>query len=522
MYLQQNSKNKLASAALNSFRVLALWTFLVSISQSLYARKPTTSLKVLSNVPSATILVDGIIIGQANSILDVDPGAIVIEVTFPGYKTTKKRVQIDANKVNITKVDLVKAPVAKPKAKPKPKAKIAKSVPRPLPGKTSHNSVPKLRVSKPKIKPNAKSPRKVALTKNSSPSKQKTRPPKKRKSKKKSRLDPFAETRSKVAVPPPTPTKRPTPRVINRSQRAPAGTYVVQPQPAPNPNVQYIQPSTGQPVIVQQPQGQPYYIVPTQPPPQVHVAPAPLVSPRSVSPRSVEPRATQSPPPPPSAFSPSQKRNSYGQAKSKKSPRRKTKDKNLLWTLGPFGSGQFQNDQILAGTVLAAAQIGALIAWQTYDAQANDLISETNAVLAERQEIAQSVSSDQIDAYNAETQAFRTGRQTDASALQANAQNAIIAFGGLWIGGAIFAIMFDGEPEQPKRRRFKRRSKRFSLNLDENARPVVNTRLVTLGRHPGDGIDFKFLRDERNTAEIKTDNFDLHDWSYMLTLKKSL
>ena len=94
-----------------------------------------TFLKVLSNVPNASVSIDGILAGQANSLINTDPGKVMIDVNAPGYRPRTVTINVTANQENTVTVNLIK-PQPKPKPKPKPKPRpqtVAKANPKAMP-----------------------------------------------------------------------------------------------------------------------------------------------------------------------------------------------------------------------------------------------------------------------------------------------------------------------------------------------------------------------------------------------------
>lgn len=80
-----------------------------------------TLLKVNSNV-NGSILIDGILAGQTNSLIDVNPGKLEFVIQAPGYISKKIITNITPNTENTITINLVKIPPQKP-----PKKQTAKT-----------------------------------------------------------------------------------------------------------------------------------------------------------------------------------------------------------------------------------------------------------------------------------------------------------------------------------------------------------------------------------------------------------
>jgi len=68
-----------------------------------------TLLKVISSAPNAQVSIDGIYAGSTNSLINTDPGKVLVEVSSPGYETFRSTVQIVENQENTLSITLEKA-----------------------------------------------------------------------------------------------------------------------------------------------------------------------------------------------------------------------------------------------------------------------------------------------------------------------------------------------------------------------------------------------------------------------------
>ena len=89
-----------------------------------YYGKPTknTTLVVKSNARNATIMIDGILAGNAGAPLEVQPGVTSLTVKARGYRSKNFRIRVMKNRQNTFTLNLSKI---KPKPKPKPRPRRA-------------------------------------------------------------------------------------------------------------------------------------------------------------------------------------------------------------------------------------------------------------------------------------------------------------------------------------------------------------------------------------------------------------
>lgn len=99
------------------------------INERKNAPKPTTRILVKTSVKDAEILMDGILLGPANSSLDAAAGTREIILQAKGYRPRRVKIAVNKNVENVYEIDLEKLPPkVDPKAleKEKEKAKQAK------------------------------------------------------------------------------------------------------------------------------------------------------------------------------------------------------------------------------------------------------------------------------------------------------------------------------------------------------------------------------------------------------------
>lgn len=365
------------------------------------AAKPLkmTYLKILSNVPTAQVSIDGIIAGSANGLINTDPGKVLVELSAPGYMGRKVNVNVVKDRENTITVNL---------EKPKPKV-----------------------VAKPKPKPVA--PVAVATKK-----------------KKKKSANPYTPTPpddlfiDDAAAPPsgetdPAASGGPDLAAQFEMESGQGGYPTSAPGYAP-PSPAYAPP--------------PYYAPPAyayQPPPAYYAPPQPYYAPPPPPPATTDPYAgtyqdpaAQAPVDPAGAAS-------VGGKKTKGSK------PSTLMLLGPFGLGQFVTKRPLLGVLFLGGQAGALFFWKSQTDLADTTVVETNTYLA-----ANCVQTDTAP-LSAEQKTvcddFSAQRKTYVDDARTKAMIGIASFGVLWAGGALEALIY--EPKTPKKKKKKRRYSGF-------------------------------------------------------------
>ena len=454
-----------------------------------------TLLKVVSNVPSAQVSLDGIAYGTAGQDIEVQPGAVVLEVSANGYKTKAVKVQLDALTTSSVTVDLEKIP---PKPKPLPAQPQA---PRgiPLPGNGGS------------IAANKKSPGASA---------------------KKSKNDLFGGddgaddfTQYQRPAMPPQPVIPPAPpsQPVMPPQGYGITPYAAQPAypQSPYPQSPYPQsPYAQQPYPIYQPTpvypaypsypmyqspaygpspypAQPYggYGAPpvnpyaySQPAPPVQ-APSPSYSAPAdpyggyLGPPPESPSVT---PPPVVDIEPPKSNNSGGgmppppilapintPRTAKKSAVENERCSALIKIL-PFGFGQFCKGSAAKGAFFLGSEVGALYFYKANTDAAASFQTKLNSILLEREAARADVPADEQEAFDAETAAKETQGKAAISKAKQNAQYSILAFVGLWGAGAVDAMISPTPGKSSKSKKSKKRSPRIiqSYNLDLETAPI--------------------------------------------------
>lgn len=81
---------------------------IVDSAKSEPAGPTRTSIVVFANAPGAAVLIDGIFAGHAGDTIEVDAGAVELEVNAPGYESKKLKVDAKAEVKGTVRVELVK------------------------------------------------------------------------------------------------------------------------------------------------------------------------------------------------------------------------------------------------------------------------------------------------------------------------------------------------------------------------------------------------------------------------------
>ncbi len=458
-----------------------------------------TLLKVLSNVPSARVSLDGIAYGSAGQEIEVQPGTVVLEVSSPGYKTKAIKVQLEAMTASSVTVNLDKLA---PKPKPQPlRSQPSKGIP--LPGMTGP-------IANNKQGPAAgvKKPKNDLFGGDDS-------------------IDDFSQfqqqpmasrpqTNSPQIVTPPGPPQQP----VMPPQGYGTGPYGQQPAYPQSPYVQSPysqapfpqQPYTGYPMAPVYPAYptyqapafapapypmQPYgvYAAPTvnpyaytqpappvPPPSPVYSAPAdpyggylgpPPESPTAISPPAVDPGPTvaeksSSGMPPPPILPPS---SSSGSGKRSVT---KAESCSTLVKILPFGFGQFCKGSTAKGLFFLGSEAGALYFYKSNTDAATSFQSRLNQILAEREAARADIPADEQEAFDIETSAKESQGKAAINKARQNAQYSMLAFVGLWGAGVFDAMTSPDASSSGKSKKGKRSKPRImhSYHLDLDTAPL--------------------------------------------------
>lgn len=306
----------------------------------------STFLKVLSNVTNASVSIDGILAGQANNLINTDPGQIEIEVSAASFASKTVKVNIIKNRENTITVNLEKPKI---KSQPKPVATAVAGAPL-----TQHPGV-------------AASPA----------------------------SDPIAEFAMDAAT-------------------GGASAYTSPSAAAPN----------------------------YQPPTMYYAAP-PAYSPPPMP--GIDATMGQSgyddglPPDPAEPATSSQ-----GSRRAPSAPR-----KRFLFTIAPFGGGQFQNRDYIMGSALAAGELFAFANYLILTKKADAKVREANNHIAAKGGVSNFNDDDKQYIKKSDAWVKSTRKQADLQ---------LKIFFALWGAGVIDAFTNDPPPETksktPKRRRF--------------------------------------------------------------------
>ncbi len=343
-----------------------------------------TYLKVLSNVSTASVAIDGILAGQVNTLINTDPGKIEIEVSGQGYITKKVAVNISANQENTITVNLVK-----PQPKPKPKPKV-----------------------KPTPKQKPEQPKNQQLVKKKK---------KKKKNSNKYAPDPGDEMFAGGGGGPAGPNSADQFEMDTGGGYAPPG-YGAQPGYSAAPT--YAQPPGYGPPPGYYAPPPAYYAPPPQP---VYVPPPPPPDPYGGG-GYVDPNA----PPVGLAADPAAPVSNGAGAQG-------SSGNNLFYTLLPFGAGQFQNESYILGTVFLGAEAYALYFWYSKGQEATAFATNANKYLVENCSAA--------DSDEETCESYRVASQKYTDETNAKAKMGLYGFLGLWVVGVAEAILNEPSSE---------------------------------------------------------------------------
>ncbi len=436
-----------------------------------------TLILIKSNVPSAQIIVDGVLAGSVGTEIDVDPGTREIDVTAKGYITARRRVTIKAKTANTLTIDL---------NRPKPKATVVKAP------------------SSPKARDNSGGSDLFGPTTASDPGL--VMP-----------ATPSPSTRAMGIVPPPLP-QQPQPMyqqpMYQQPMYQPPPPGYQQPMYAP-PNPYY--PPPQQPYSPYAPFGSPYggYIQPQAPmyaPPSIYqpyMAPPPQQSfaPPPVDPYSagaamptLEPPTADLPPPSleeslgaePVASEKSSKDdgrpppmkppiNLGSSKKSKSSAKSSDSGCGVFIRLLPLGAGQFCQGKYLRGFMFAGAQVGGAYFWKANSDAAAKYQGQLDQVIVDRQTERETVPAGDQAQFDVDTANKETEGKAAINQASQNAMMSIAVAGGAYAVSIIDAFLFDTPKKKPKKRA------KLSLNLPfETTTPSIKLSMIwpSLGK-PG-------------------------------------
>lgn len=423
------------------------------------AKSIKTLVKVNSNVPGAQVSIDGIAYGDVGSDLEIQPGAIVLEISAAGYNTKAVKIEVAPKTSNTVRVDLEKNV-----PKPRPVAKAAPSkIPLPATaGGSQRNPKKKLKGSDlfgsdkgaDEFYASAPGPQ-GSFGSGFTPG------------------QPDLNLQAQALTPPPSPHQPILPPTAYAAPpQYPPQPYLQQPYPQQpmygagppmyqNPYSQYQQPpmyaqppmpyiqqppppsvyspySAGYPPM--QPAYDPYggYMAPP-PEPMPTVGEAPPLPPPVVD----APRKTLAPPPmkPPGNF---QKTSGKKSGSSKGSNRQCS----LLINLLPLGAGQFCQGNAFKGVLFAGAQVGALYFYKLNTDAATKTQASLQKLEADRATEREQTDPAEQEEFDAVTAKKSKEGNTAIDKADQNATLSLSLFAGAWAVGIIDATMFPAKSKK--------------------------------------------------------------------------
>ncbi|MEZ4743873.1 MAG: hypothetical protein R3B45_15750 [Bdellovibrionota bacterium] len=140
----------------------------------------------------------------------------------------------------------------------------------------------------------------------------------------------------------------------------------------------------------------------------------------------------------------------------------KNEKKSLIVSLLPFGAGQFQNNSYILGSTFALLEVGAIYYFLDSSKKADQEVDATNSEIDKRLLEESTLSGDDKVNYQKETEDYATQAEDEINSLRQQAQIGIAAFAGLWVIGALEAVLNTPKYEaaKPTKKRRKRRPSR--------------------------------------------------------------
>lgn len=413
-----------------------------------------TTLIVKSNVRSASVLLDGILAGKQGQKIDVSPGNKKIVISARGYQSRSLNVAIRKNQPNEVRVELVKIK-PKPRKSKRPSQTVAKSRKKPrsstpdlfaegpsgnqLAGRDLTREFEADRISQPPVqtRPQRTSPRRNQNL----------------------NLNQARQNRRSQ----PVPTQQPQP---NRQFQQPYGQAPIQQQPGSFPAQQ---PYYQQPPVYNQPPAYPQQPVYQQPPP-VYQQPYP----QPAYPVQQQPAPTYEvpeppPPPPPPSYNDTGSDRSFVRKPRKRKRSKKQKPGSLALAIMPFGVGQFQNGDMLLGTLFAGAQAGSIAYYFIANSEADATVDQTNQELADRSNQANTAEEQK------QLRQFEEDRKSYVDSKRQEGNLALVAFGALWAAGAVEAVLSMPKPAAKPRRRSQTVKPHNNIQLTDVMRPTYSS-----------------------------------------------
>jgi hypothetical protein len=470
-----------------------------------------TLLKVVSNVPSAAVSIDGINYGSAGQEMEVPPGTVILEVAANGFKSKAIKVKLQPLTSSLVNVNLEKIIIA-PKPRPVPSVTPLTQSKIPLPGQ-----------------PRAVAGKKPSANKNDlfgdDPMGNQS-----------FIVAPPAAPLPQVVTPPPAPAQPVMPQqgyaqpgYAQPGYAQPPTGYPMPPQYAPSPYPVYPQYAPmqpyGAPVYPAAPYGgymappNPYAYPPTPapyaPPPMAdpyggYLGPPPeaSVADPGVAPLADGPGASGGglPPPPISPTESSQK------AKSKNV----AQDKCGMIRLLPFGAGQFCNGSTLKGAAFLGGQVASLYFYRTNSTSAVSVKKKLDAYLQERV-LARDETTEDLSEFDAETiQKEKETNDTIAKANQ-NAQFSMVSFVGLWGIGVLDAYI--NKPVKTNKKKTKKPRITLSYDLDLDTAPLGTWAIAVPNQSLSKNVDVaaEYKLGYTPVRDFDTNNI-LHSLTFGVTL----
>ena len=153
--------------------------------------------------------------------------------------------------------------------------------------------------------------------------------------------------------------------------------------------------------------------------------------------------------------------------------------------------------------------------YMSYDQKASQAVDDTNKILIERQTVRDGLASEDQTAYDAETAAFQTQRQTYVASARKTASYGLYLFGGGYLVSVVESFMFEPSPpknnKKTKKRRYGSDFRLFPGNDPKTLAALTYTKNL--------GSPIYETKDELDEQEVR--NIAIEDLEYSLGIGSS-
>lgn len=202
---------------------------------------------------------------------------------------------------------------------------------------------------------------------------------------------------------------------------------------------------------------------------------------------------------------------------------KRTKPANHFITILPLGAGQFQNSSPVLGSLVAAAQIGAVTYWYINYQDAQKTIKDTNAFSEQRLKEEQTITDPTaLTQHQADTDQYVTDSNAYIDGANQKANIGLIGLAVVYAAGVTEA--FINEPAVVKPKRKSRRSRGFSFLNDYKIyeygdeiefKNLYNGKVIALEKSEADQIGLNIVPTFNDNSGKSNPGFAIHfHWRY--------